>query len=103
MEALEGILMEHIHLGEEVSHDFAANVTVKLIEVWNSAVDKLRNEFETFLGKDRVPLEDDVCGSSQSHKAADSEATDHLRAIMDSLQKCEISSASQSVLILDWH
>lgn len=99
--ALESLLMERIHLGEEVTVDFASNVLVQLVSLWNEQLGKLTEDVRRF-GQQHLKNQDlqikDVPGEQEQMALADD--SKHMVQLFSEIHECKISTNSPSVLKL---
>lgn len=97
--ALESILMERIHLGEEVTTDFASCVLVRLVSVWNEQLGKLTEDARGFaqrhLQNQDLQMEN-VPGEHQQLALA--EDSNHMVELLSEIRECKISTNSPSVV-----
>ena len=103
MEAMESILMERIHLGEEVTIGFCASVLAKMIDVWNDNIEKLKPEVTNFVGQNLLKEQD----QQMSEDVTESEvcvrqkhATEGLEAVLQSLRPIVAKENYRSLEIL---
>ena len=97
--ALESMLMERIHVGEEVTYDFAASLLYRLVCVWN---DQLQNLLSDVRAKGQQVLSEEdqlIAGDCEDdqQKDMDTSKASHMEGVLSSIQECKISSNSDSL------
>lgn len=101
--ALEKLLMERIHLGEEVTYDFASAVLVRLVNVWNEKVTEIESDVKASLGHAILKEQDEQITSRPSLEQEQSlqrQGEDRFAHILSMLVKCNVSTKEQSLAIL---
>lgn len=94
VEALENLLMERIHLGEEVDNDFCTQVLLQLIEVWNSQVQELVSDVKTHVGPNLLKTQDSELGDEPTESQmehAQREAERGMNHVLSVLRTCHVS------------
>ena len=95
--ALESLLMDRIHLGEEVTYDFASSVLIRLVNVWNEQLAQLFAEVGE-QGTQVVKAHDELVVAGSSPDCALQEASaSHFEVLRSSLHQCKISTNSESL------
>ena len=97
--ALESILMERIHLGEEVTYDFAASVLLRLVTVWNEQLQTLHSDVRA-QGQRALSEQDrlaDGDGAGDQQESMDTFPASHMEKLLLSLKECKISSNPESL------
>ena len=103
MRAMESILMERIHLGEEVTTSFCGAVLTKMVDVWNDHIAALKPEVAKIVGQNLLKEQDqqmseDVSESEMSIRQK--HATEGLEAALESLRPIVLSSNHRTLEIL---
>lgn len=90
LEAMESILMQRVHLGEEVTHDFACSVLLRLVQVWNEKLQELTSDAR-LAGQAVV---------KQQHGNTDHEEAKHMDSLLSHIRECKISTNANALKIL---
>ena len=100
--ALEALLMERIHLGEEITIDFASSVLLRLVKCWNDKLSDLQERARE-VGQDMLKLHDQkLSGGCGQHDLEGGEhQPTHMDAVISSLRACEITRQHKSLQQLD--
>lgn len=102
-EALENIMMERIHIGEEVTMDFCSQVLIELVKVWNSKIDELKPQVQQYVGQKLLRDQDQQLPGDSSRsqlETAQKHAVQGLQAVLDSLRPIEVSENFKSLQTL---
>lgn len=100
--ALESLLMERIHLGEEVTYDLAASVLLRLVGLWNEKLQELTAEARG-VGHQVLKQQDmAITGrpTEEEEHEMEKDGAAHMAGLFDSLRECKIVHNSPSLMIL---
>ena len=91
--AAEHILVDRIHMGEEVTHDFVTKLLVDMIDIWNKNVEKLAKEVQLSMGPELLRH----CDATMRDSMSDGEiqelqqaAKAKLEAVLSNLRPCSV-------------
>ncbi|CAK9000454.1 unnamed protein product [Durusdinium trenchii] len=87
--AVESILMERIHMGEEVTMDFAAEVLLAMVNTWNSKISELSDEIRERCGQQFLQQQDSMIDTEAAGPDADrldEQATKQLDHLLEFLR-----------------
>ena len=91
--ALESLLMERIHIGEEVTYDVASSLLIRLVNVWNEQLTQLFNE----LGEKGCQIVKAFDSAEVEDQAMQEATASHFQMIKSSMHQCKISTNSESL------
>lgn len=104
VEALENILMERIHMGEEVDSDFCTQVLLQLVQVWNDKVEDLTKDVKSNVGQDLLMKQDSQLGEEPSESQmleCQKEAAKGLDHMLSLLRTCHVSQNHTAIRTQD--
>lgn len=102
--AVESILMERIHMGEEVTMDFAAEVLLAMVNTWNSKISELSDEIREHCGQQFLQQQDSMIDTEAAGPDADrldEQATKQLDHLLEFLRPCHLTQTHTAFMQLD--
>ena len=100
--AMENILMERIHLGEEVTYDFAAGLLVRLVSVWNEKLQELKADVVKDGHRILREHDKDIVGepTEEQQLQMEQKGAMHMDSMLSGIRECHVSTQNTAVQIL---
>lgn len=101
--ALESLLMERIHLGEEVTSDYAAETLLMLVQLWNEKIKELNSDVVASHGTEVLKSQDkqitDETSDDQIERMGH-QASSNLESVLSTLKSCHVQRNHTAITIL---